>query len=55
MKGFAGSIVCGLAILTGSASLAQSPIVGAWTYAGTGTVNTSWVATPGGLIIVIDV
>ena len=30
-------------------------IVGAWTYAGTGTVNTYWVATPGGGIIVIDV
>jgi glyoxylase-like metal-dependent hydrolase (beta-lactamase superfamily II) len=30
-------------------------IVGAWTYAGTGTVNTYWIATPGGGIVVIDV
>ena len=30
-------------------------IVGAWTYAGTGTVNTYWFATPGGGIVVIDV
>ena len=30
-------------------------IVDVWTYAGTGTVNTYWVATPGGGIVVIDV
>lgn len=33
----------------------SSTIVGAWTYAGTGTVNTYWLATPGGGIVVIDV
>ena len=32
-----------------------SGIVGSWTYSGTGTVNTYWVATPGGGIVVIDV
>jgi glyoxylase-like metal-dependent hydrolase (beta-lactamase superfamily II) len=36
------------------ASVSQG-IVGVWTYAGTGTVNTYWVATPGGGIVVIDV
>ena len=30
-------------------------IVGVWTYSGTGTVNTYWVATPGGGIVVVDV
>jgi glyoxylase-like metal-dependent hydrolase (beta-lactamase superfamily II) len=34
---------------------ASSGIVGVWTYAGTGTVNTYWIATPGGGIVVIDV
>ena len=39
-----------------SAHTSVSPgIVGAWTYAGTGTVNTYWIATPGGGIVVIDV
>jgi hypothetical protein len=39
-----------------SAHASVSPgIVGAWTYAGTGTVNTYWITTPGGGIVVIDV
>ena len=41
--------------LLGTKALASEGIVGAWTYAGTGTVNTYWIATPGGGIVVIDV
>ena len=36
-------------------ALVSPGIAGAWTYAGTGTVNTYWIATPGGGIVVIDV
>jgi glyoxylase-like metal-dependent hydrolase (beta-lactamase superfamily II) len=45
-----------LAPVAGSAHASDSSrIVGAWTYAGTGTVNTYWITTPGGGIVVIDV
>lgn len=40
---------------SGSAHASVSPeMVGAWTYAGTGIVNTYWIQTPGGGIVVID-
>ncbi len=48
----AASPAQGLQSKHGSAS---PGIVDVWTYAGTGTVNTYWVATPGGGIVVIDV
>ena len=43
------------AMLQQKESTASPVIVGVWTYAGTGTVNTYWIATPGGGIVVIDV
>ncbi|ELX09059.1 putative hydrolase [Janthinobacterium sp. HH01] len=36
------------------ASAAATPRTGVWTYAGTGTVNTYWIETPGGSLVVID-
>ena len=37
------------------ASAAAAPIkTGVWTYSGTGTVNTYWIETPGGGLVVID-
>jgi glyoxylase-like metal-dependent hydrolase (beta-lactamase superfamily II) len=45
-----------LAQESGSAhASASTGTVGVWTYAGTGTVNTYWIATPGGGLVVIDV
>ena len=50
--------------MTGAAALAQGPApipaaaavkTGVWTYAGPGTVNTYWIETPGGGLVVIDV
>lgn len=43
--------------LSGSAALAQagSSTTGVYTYPGPGTVNTHWIETPGGGLIVIDV
>lgn len=35
-------------------SAAASAPTGVWTYAGRGTVNTYWIETPGGALIVID-
>ena len=42
----------------GAGSLVKSRVAGksgVWTYSGTGTVNTYWIETPGGGLIVIDV
>ncbi|WP_431258096.1 MBL fold metallo-hydrolase [Roseateles chitinivorans] len=36
------------------ATTAPAAKTGVWTYAGTGTVNTYWVETPGGGLVVID-
>ena len=38
-----------------SAPTVLQPKTGVWTYPGTGTVNTYWIETPGGGLVVIDV
>jgi len=50
----AGTLACAPA--SSRTLAANSPIkTGVWTYAGTGTVNTYWIETPGGGLVVIDV
>lgn len=53
----AGTLACAPAVAQDRARPAASaPIrTGVWTYGGTGTVNTFWIETPGGGLVVIDV
>ncbi|HEV2605566.1 MAG TPA: MBL fold metallo-hydrolase [Microvirga sp.] len=51
----AGALLLGAVPLSGQA-LAQRPLAtGVYTYPGPGTVNTHWIETPGGGLVVIDV
>ena len=53
----AALLTCGPAMAQDSSSTqtALQANTGVWTYPGTGTVNTYWIETPGGGLVVIDV
>lgn len=49
------ALAVALAIPGSSPALAATPSPGVYTYPGSGTVNTHWIETPGGGLVVIDV